>query len=201
MLTVGDLLLGGSATRTVRIPIDVLHPADTQPPDNGPGQPNGAGRASGTLPAADAAPGAGPSPVTTATSAPTAVGDGEDTVVLRPLRLADVQRIQQAASESTVLTGVLMVQQALVAPELTVDEVSRMHAGLVEFLLREVNRISGLTMSGDELTELVRAPLARACFVVAREFGWTPEDCAELTLGQLLLYLELLTRDGAAEAG
>ena len=199
MLTVDDLLLGGSVTRTVRIPIDVLRPVDSQPPDSRPGQPDGASRASGTASAADAAPGGEPSPVSTATSAATAVGGAGDTVVLRPLRLADVQRIQQAAAESTVLTGVLMVQQALVAPELTVDEVSRMHAGLVEFLLREVNRISGLTMSGDELTELVRAPLARACFVVAREFGWTPEDCAELTLGQLLLYLELLTRDGAAE--
>jgi hypothetical protein len=173
MLTVGDLLLGGSATRSVRIPHDILRPADPQTPDNGAG--------------------------TTATSAATTASSAEDTVVLRPLRLADVQRIHQAAAESTVLTGVLMVQQALVHPELTVDEVSRMHAGLVEFLLREVNRLSGLTMSGDELTELVRAPLARACFVVAREFGWTPEDCAELTLGQLLLYLELLTRDGAAE--
>jgi hypothetical protein len=199
MLTVGDLLLGGSATRTVRIPLDVLRPADPRMPDKGAGRPNGSGRTSGTSSAADAAPGAGPSPGTTATSAATMAGGGGDTVVLRPLRLADVQRIQRAAAESTVLTGVLMVQQALVSPELTVDEVSRMHAGLVEFLLREVNRISGLTMSGDELTELVRAPLARACFVVAREFGWTPEDCAELTLGQLLLYLELLTRDGAAE--
>jgi hypothetical protein len=137
--------------------------------------------------------------VTPGTPAAAAGGEGEDTVVIRPLRLADVQRIQQAAAESPVLTGVLMVQQALVAPELTVEEVSRMHAGLVEFLLREVNRISGLTMSRDELTELVRAPLARACFVVAREFGWTPEDCAELTLGQLLLYLELLSRDSAEE--
>jgi hypothetical protein len=182
MLTVGDLLLGGSATRTVRIPAEVLRPADPQSPDSSAGQSNGAGRTSGTPSAAGATP-----------------GGGEDTVILRPLRLLDVQRIQQAAAESAVLTGVLMVQQALVSPELTVDEVSRMHAGLVEFLLREVNRISGLTMSGDELTELVRAPLARACFVVAREFGWTPEDCAGLTLGQLLLYLELLARDGAAE--
>jgi hypothetical protein len=201
MLTVGELLLGGTVTRTVRIPADVLRPADPPMPENGASQPNGAVRTSGTPSAADAATDVGPSPATAATSAATTAVGEEDTVVLRPLRLADVQRIQQAAAESPVLTGVLMVQQALVAPELTIDEVSRMHAGLVEFLLREINRISGLAMSGDELTELVRAPLARACFVVAREFGWTPEDCAELTLGQLLLYLELLTRDGAAEPG
>jgi hypothetical protein len=69
-----------------------------------------------------------------------------------------------------------------------------MHAGLVEFLLREVNRVSGLSLSGDELEATVQAPLARACFVLAREFGWTPEECAALTLGQILVYLELLGR-------
>jgi hypothetical protein len=116
------------------------------------------------------------------------------TVVLRPLVLADVERIHKAAREGNALTSVLMVQQALVEPKATVDEVSGMHAGLVEFLLREVNRVSGLALSGDELDEVVRSPLARSCFVLAREFGWTPEECAGLTLGQVLVYLEMLGR-------
>lgn len=120
--------------------------------------------------------------------------EGPAQVILRPLVLADVQRIHQAAQESRDLTSVLMVQQALVDPKATIDEVSRMHAGLVEFLLHEVNRISGLALTGDELEQLVRAPLARACFVLAREFGWTPEECARLTLGQVLLYVDLLGR-------
>jgi hypothetical protein len=115
-------------------------------------------------------------------------------VVLRPLVLADVQRIHQAAAESRDLTSVLMVQQALVEPEVTIDDVNHMHAGLVEFLLHEVNRISGLTLGGDELEQVVRAPLARACFVLAREFGWTPDECARLTVGQVLLYVDLLGR-------
>jgi hypothetical protein len=115
-------------------------------------------------------------------------------VVLRPLVLADVQRIHQAAAESRDLTSVLMVQQALVEPKVTIEEVSNMHAGLVEFLLHEVNRISGLTLGGDELEQVVRAPLARACFVLAREFGWTPDECARLTVGQVLLYVDLLGR-------
>jgi hypothetical protein len=105
-----------------------------------------------------------------------------------------VQRIQQAAKESRALTSVLMVQQALVEPKVTIEDVTGMHAGLVQFLLREVNRISGLTLSEDELTELVQAPLARACFVLGREFGWTPEECSQLTLGQVLLYVEMLGR-------
>ena len=116
-------------------------------------------------------------------------------VVIRPLVLADVQRIQRAGREGTALTSVLMVAQALVEPSVTIEQVGRMHAGLVELLLREVNRVSGLSLGGDELEELVRAPLARACFVLAREFGWTPEDCAGMTLGQILIYLEMLGRD------
>ena len=116
------------------------------------------------------------------------------TVVIRPLMLADVQRIQKAARDERALTSVLMVQQALVEPKVTVEQVNRMHAGLVEFLLREVNRVSGLSLRGDELQEAVQAPLARACFVLAREFGWTPEQCAALTLGQILVYLEMLGR-------
>jgi hypothetical protein len=115
-------------------------------------------------------------------------------VVLRPLVLADVQRIHQAAAESRDLTSVLMVQQALVEPKVTIEDVNQMHAGLVEFLLHEVNRISGLTLGGDELEQVVRAPLARACFVLAREFGWTPDECARLTVGQVLLYVDLLGR-------
>ena len=114
------------------------------------------------------------------------------TVVLRPLTLADVQRIQKAARDERTLTSVLMVQQALVEPKLAVEQVNAMHAGLVEFLLREVNRASGFALDRDELQETVQAPLARACFVLAREFGWTPEECAALTLGQALVYLELL---------
>ena len=122
-------------------------------------------------------------------------------VVLRPLLLADVQRIHQAAQESRTLTSVLMVQQALVEPALTLEEVNTLHAGLVEFLLQEVNRISGLSLGGDELEEVVQAPLVRACFVLGREFGWTPDECARLTVGQVLLYLELLGRGEGSWSG
>lgn len=129
-------------------------------------------------------------------------GDGDlESVVLRPLVLADVARIAKAARDDDTLSSVLMVQQALVEPAVTVEQVQRMHAGLVEHLLREVNRISGLKMGADELAEQVQAPLARACFVLAREFGWTPDDCAALTVGQVLLYLEMLGRGEAITEG
>jgi hypothetical protein len=110
-------------------------------------------------------------------------------VTLRPLTVRDVQRVTQAAKEERVLTSILMVQQALVAPELSVEQVASLPAGLVRFLLGEVNRLSA-----------VRQPLSRACFVLAREFGWSPAECAELTVGQVLVYLEMLARGEAPEA-
>lgn len=126
------------------------------------------------------------------------------TVTIRPLRLLDLQRVHKAAGEGGHLTAVLMVQQALVEPALTIDQVNRLHAGLVQHLLREVNRVSGLAMDADELSATVQAPLAKACFVLAREFGWTPEQCAGLSVGQVLVYLEMLGREresAAAGAG
>lgn len=120
-------------------------------------------------------------------------------VSLRPLTLKDVQRITKAARDGEVLTTVLMVQQALVEPKLTIDQVGALPAGLARFLLGKVNEVSGLDLGDDELDEAVKAPLARACFVLSREFGWTPTDCAELTIGQALLYLEMIARGDQPE--
>lgn len=120
--------------------------------------------------------------------------DEPQEVVLRPLLLADIVRLQRATGSDDDLASVMMVQQALVEPALSVEQVHRLPAGLVEFLLAETNRVSGLSMTADDLRELVHDPLARACVVLAREFGWTPDRCAELTVGQLLLYLEMVER-------
>jgi hypothetical protein len=122
-------------------------------------------------------------------------------VTLRPLTVRDVQRVAQAAKEQRLLTSVLMVQQSLVTPKLTVEEAGSLAAGLLEFLLARVNEISGLRVEGDDLEKAVRAPLTRACFVLSREFGWTPAETASLTLGQVLLYLEMLARNEGAEGG
>jgi hypothetical protein len=122
-------------------------------------------------------------------------------VVLRPLVVRDVERIARAAKEQRILSSVLMVQQALVSPKLSVDQVADMAAGVVQFLVDQVNRISGLSLGEDELDVAVRAPLSKVCFVLAREFGWTPAQCAELTIGQVLLYLEMLGRAQPLEEG
>jgi hypothetical protein len=114
------------------------------------------------------------------------------TVRLRPLTVADLQLVARAAKENDSLLGTLMVQRALTEPELSVAQVAALHVGLVQFLLREVNRISGIDASADALAEAKDAPLAKAAFVLAREFGWTPEEIGELTLGQVVLHLQML---------
>jgi len=71
-----------------------------------------------------------------------------------------------------------------------------MPAGLARFLVDRINAISGINTPRDALAELVQAPLARACFVLAREFGWTPEQVSGMTIGQILLYLEMAHGNG-----
>jgi hypothetical protein len=119
---------------------------------------------------------------------------------LRPLTVRDVQMIAKAAKDDEVLTSALMIQRACVEPELKQQDVAVMHGGLVRFLVERINQISGLTTTEDELREIVDAPVVQAFFVLAREFGWTPRQVRELTLGQILGYVELLNRNpkGAA---
>jgi hypothetical protein len=120
-------------------------------------------------------------------------GDGptEARVVLRPLTVRDLQRIGKAAREDDGLSAALMIQQALVEPALKPDQVSQLSAGLARFLVDQINALSGMSTPRDALGELVQAPLAKACFVLAKEFGWTPEEVSGMTIGQILLYLEM----------
>lgn len=115
------------------------------------------------------------------------------TVRLRPLTVGDLQTITRAAKESDLLVATLMVQQALVDPELTVAQVSSLHVGLVQFLLERVNEVSGISTSVEQLTAAVDAPLSKATFLLAERFGWTPQEVGDLTLGQVLLNLKLLS--------
>lgn len=127
-------------------------------------------------------------------------GDGGGArVTLRPLTVRDLQRINKAAREDEGLSAALMIQHALVAPELKIDQVTQLPAGLARFLLERINALSGISTARTELEEAVQAPLARACFILAKEFGWTPEEVSGLTIGQILLYLEMA--HGGGEPG
>lgn len=123
-------------------------------------------------------------------------GPADARVMLRPLTVRDLQRIAKAAQDDEGLSATLMVQQALVEPQLRPDQVSGLPAGLARFLVDRINEISGISTPRNALEELVQAPLARACFVLAKEFGWTPEEVSGMTIGQILLYLEMAHRGG-----
>ena len=112
-------------------------------------------------------------------------------VVVRPLTVRDLQRIGRAARDDDELAAGLMIQQGVVSPALEHEQVASLPAGVARFLLERINAVSGISTPRDELEELVQAPLARACYVLAREFGWTPEEVSGMTIGQILLYLEM----------
>ena len=122
-----------------------------------------------------------------------AAGAVPGAVRLRPLTVGDLQTITRAAKESDSLVATLMVQRALVDPELTIAEVTSLHVGLVQFLLERVNEVSGISATAEQLDEAVDAPLSKATFLLAERFGWTPQEVGELTLGQVLLQLKLLS--------
>lgn len=121
------------------------------------------------------------------------------TVRLKPLTVRDLQLVCRAAKESDTLLATLMVHRALVEPALEVGQVAGMHVGLVQYLLHEVNRVSGIAATAEELSAAADDPLAKAAFVLSREFGWTPHEVSELTLGQVLLHLKMLRERRAGD--
>jgi hypothetical protein len=120
---------------------------------------------------------------------------GVASIVLRPLTVRDLQQIGLASVDNDGLSAGLMIQHALVEPALGLDQIAQLPAGLAHFLVDRINEISGVDTQPDKLTELVQTPLARACFVLAKEFGWTPEEVSGMTIGQILLYLEMSRND------
>lgn len=118
------------------------------------------------------------------------------TVRLKPLAVSDLQIISRAAKESDHLIAALMVQRSLVEPAVSVAEAAAMHIGLMQFLLHEVNRISGIIADGDGFSDALEAPMAKAAFLLAREFGWTPQQVNDLTLGQIMLHLQMMKENG-----
>lgn len=125
----------------------------------------------------------------------TGISQNENTVVLKPLTIKDIQLIAKAAKDNDILISTLMLKQAMIEPALTLEQISSLHSGVVKFLVDKINQISGLSTPKDDLVELVQAPMAKACFILAKEFGWTPEEVSEMTVGQILLYLEMATQN------
>ncbi len=119
-------------------------------------------------------------------------------VRLRPLTVSDLQLITRAARDNDSLVAPLMVKAAVEEPKLSIAQVNAMPIGLLEFLLGEVNRVSGLAIAPQALDDAATQPLARAAHVLASRFGWTPQQLGEMTLGQILLHLQMLGEGGDA---
>ena len=122
----------------------------------------------------------------------------ENRVRMRPLTIGDLQLVNRAAKDSDSLMASLMVQRSLVEPEMSIGEVNRLPVGVLQYLLNQVNEISGINASEDQVRQAAEEPLARAAFLLAKNFGWTPQQVGDLTLGQVLFNLKML-RQGHEE--
>jgi hypothetical protein len=117
-------------------------------------------------------------------------GESADGVVkLRPLSLAALSLISKAARDDAGLIPVLMLKESLLEPELGLDDIRRLHVGLVQFLLDRINEISGLGPSNGDADEAARSALGGTHLLLARHFGWTPEQVRQRTPGQVAGYL------------
>ena len=111
------------------------------------------------------------------------------TVQIKPLTLQQMTLISRAARDDGSLVPLLMVKEAVVAPVLSLDQVRQMHVGLVHFLVSQVNQISGLSAEGEVLNGAVQSPVGQTHLMLARHFGWTPDQVSQLTPGQVAVYL------------
>jgi len=122
------------------------------------------------------------------------VVDGPRHVRLRPLTIATLTAISRAARDDAGLVPLLMIKESLVEPELGLDGARRLHVGLVQFLVGRINEISGLTADGEALDAAGASPAGTIHVLLARHFGWTPEQVAGLTPGQVATYLAGVAR-------
>jgi hypothetical protein len=122
----------------------------------------------------------------------------ERSVRLRPLTVKDLQVVARAARDNDALASVLMVKAALISPELTLHQANALPVGVLQYLLEHINRISGIDLDSGAAERAAEDPLVRAAFLLSQAFGWTPEQVSDLTLGQILLHLELLKQRTAS---
>ena len=125
-------------------------------------------------------------------------GDGQ--VEVRPLTVRALQRIAKAGRDDDELMASLMLREALVEPHLELEQIGHLPAGVARYLLDKVQELSGVGTPRGVLEEWVQAPLAKACFVLAKEFGWTPEEVSGMTVGQILLYVEMASGERREES-
>ena len=109
-------------------------------------------------------------------------------VRLRPLSVGILTLISRAARDDASLAPLLMIKEAMLEPTLSLDHIRQMHVGLVYYLVSQINRISGL--DGARWC----TPLGGMHILLAKHFGWTPEQVSQLTPGQVAVYLAGIER-------
>jgi hypothetical protein len=115
-------------------------------------------------------------------------------VRMKPLSVAVLTLVSRAAREDPGLIPLLMIKESLVEPVLELDQIRSMHAGLVYFLAERVNEISGLGRDETALEGTAGSPLGQTHILLAKHFGWTPEQVSQLTPGQVAVYLAGVTK-------
>jgi len=114
---------------------------------------------------------------------------GMGSVRLRPLSVGTLALISRAAREDASLMPLLMIKEAMIEPKVGLDQVRQMHVGLVHFLVGRINLLSGLTLDGQAIEEYAQSALGQTHLMLARHFGWTPDQVAQLTPAQVAVYL------------
>jgi hypothetical protein len=70
---------------------------------------------------------------------------GKPVVVhLRPITIGGFQLILKAAKEDAAMIPLLLIKESLVEPALNLQQIQRMHLGLVEYLVGHIREISGM---------------------------------------------------------
>jgi len=110
-------------------------------------------------------------------------------VRLRPLSVGTLALISRAARDDARLVPLLMIKESVVEPAVSLEQARQMHVGLVQFLIEQINLVSGLGPDGGSYEGVLHSPVGRTHLLLAKHFGWTPEQVAQLTPAQVMVYL------------
>jgi hypothetical protein len=75
---------------------------------------------------------------------PGSEGGAETIVRLRPLTLGTFLLIMKAGKDDSSLIPLLMIQEGLVEPKMSLPQIRQLHVGLISFLIGHIREISGL---------------------------------------------------------
>ena len=122
-------------------------------------------------------------------------------VQIRPLSVGTLGLISRAARDDASLIPVLMIKEALAEPALSMEQIRQLHVGLADFLVAQINFLSGLSADGESLAEAQATSLGQTHLLLAKHFGWAPEQVSQLTPGQVGVYLAGIERLLAFDSG